>query len=685
MKRFDDASPKSIPLYHRSADNGLVPVTLADEKEISVAGSNTIALTHWVDSEGVDRTATGKWREIANPFNNMGDKVFSITHATNPVTKTTTWFAVVRPALGTSDELWRSTDKVDWVKCSIAGAPTSFRLTAVRSSALSESDGYRVNGVPVVAAVGSNGTTPIVLKTVDLVSFTVCTLPVVSASPNDIVWGGGEWMVVSSDPAVILKNSTLDLLDGNWTEIVTTEELGSVAFGDGVWVASNYAGGYNETLRFGMKYSIDAGLNWTSINTPTNINTMGIRKVRYTGEKWAAVGHVFNLLGNGKWGSGAWFSDDGITWTNAVVVNNDFGTKFTDIDWGYDRWMISVSDPTSDYWYSFDPDGVRLYNAQFLSTIAYHGMSIQYGGGSTKSWLMASELQAALIGISGEPKYHQSISRDSIGNNYIGSYFDTYYDSGGVLRSDETKLYQYRDSEISYNYFFGAGDSNQNNEPIYVGADSSGDIWEFDSDTALELGTRLATYHYLYQNPGSFRLELNDDVDSDEWHFWLKDIIVDRKDSDVFDRYSIIRKSAQDVESSIDLDGLLKLVGPQDQLPNVDLNPSNELGLQELGTQQSNVARKLMAFAKHETGIGDMLLIEDPTTPLDAPYNETGGWLKRGSANDDRETSAGSGSYYTENTYTLWVRVTADSIGNISYVDSDYFTPEGKDSGYVYP
>ncbi len=78
-------------------------------------------------------------------------------------------------------------------------------------------------------------------------------------------------------------------------------------------------------------------------------------------------------------------------------------------------------------------------------------------------------------------------------------------------------------------------------------------------------------------------------------------------------------------------------------------------------------------------------MIAEPTEPYDAPYNETGGWLKKGYALDTRKVSYGDSVDETVNTYWLWCKVTDDPIGPPYYTDSDYYDPEGIDSGYVYP
>ena len=690
MSRFENVSPKTVPLYRDSRDGSLLPVSLKEEREVALYGSNSIVKAKPGGSPGLRITGTEDWREVSTPFNNSSDTIISITHAVNPNTENVNWFAVVRPGTGDKDQIWRSDNRLDWLQCAISSGPSSFRLNGIRSSVLSDSNYVRSGGYPVIAAVGQSGSTPLILKSTNLDTFEISSLPAGVEGPlHDIAYGNGVWLAVGSNSEIILKNSGIDLSSVDWEEIPSTiEELGSIAYGNGTWVATNFPGEASETLRTGMNYSTDNGSTWTPVTTP-NIS-VGVRKVRYTGSKWAAVGYKFNLLGTNTWNSKIYLSDDAITWTEPSIAGNKLGTQFTDIDWGVEKWVVSSTGDEEGYWYANTLDAVQFFKAEIISSFQLLGSGIEFSGGLNGEWLLPLRRGGGLFTVGGHPSYNQSIEHDSDPNSvYIGSYINTYLDTNNSLQSEETQLFQYKQdpSDLNYKDMFGSSsDVTEKNQPIYLGADSSGDIWEMDSNSTLTLASRLATYHYGLELPGTFRLERNRDIDSENWHVWHSDIFTDIKNPITIDKYSIIRRNYDaDFATTDKYESLLKMVGP-DPLPDVHLNPNGRLGLQEMGSPAEDVSRKLINLASKEFGIGDMLLINDsdinPTYP---PYNETGGWLKRGSARDVRETGPGKNNYEVYNSYTLWCRVTVDSVGDDLYVDSNYFTPEGESDGYVFP
>lgn len=688
MSRFENVSPKTVPLYRDSGDGSLLPVSLEEEREVALYGSNSLVKNFPGGSPGLRITGTEDWREVSTPFNNSSDTIISITHAVNPNTENVNWFAVVRPGTGDKDQIWRSDNRLDWLQCTITSDPSSFRLNNIRSSVLSDSNYVRSGGYPVIAAVGHSDSTPLILKSINLDTFEISTLPSgVEGSLHDIAYGNGVWLAIGSDSEVVLKNNSIDILSPNWTKVHSiAQELGSIAYGNGTWVASNFPGEASETLRTGMYYSTNNGSTWTSVTTP-NIS-VGVRKVRYTGTKWAAVGYKFNLLGTNTWNSKIYLSDDGITWTEPSISGNKHGTQFTDIDWGIERWIVSSTGDEEGYWYAKTLEAITFFKAEILSSFPIIGAGIEFGSGE---WLLPLKRGGALLTVGGDhPSYNQSIEHNSDPNTVnIGSYTNTYYDANDNLQSEETQLFQYKQdpSDLNYKDMFGSSsDVTEKNEPIYLGADSSGGIWEMDSNSTLDLASRLATYHYGLEYPGTFRLERNRDIDSEKWHVWHQDVFTDIKNIVTIDKYSIIRRNYDTYFSTTDkYESLLKMVGP-DPLPDVHLNPNGTLGLQEMGSAAEDISRKLINIASKEFGIGDMLLINDSDiNPNNPPYNETGGWLKRGNARDVRETGPGTNTYEVYNSYTLWCRVTVDSIGDDLYVDSNYFTPEGESDGYVFP
>ena len=261
-------------------------------------------------------------------------------------------------------------------------------------------------------------------------------------------------------------------------------------------------------------------------------------------------------------------------------------------------------------------------------------------------------------------KYSGSLTLDS--EELVGTYVNTHYDS--ALQTNSVNLYQNFNSS-DYTSLFG------DSENIFVGHDSDGNLWEMDSDTALEIGKRFASYHYLYDGVGSLSLQQSDTVDLTENHYWLQDVFIDVISPDSSVAYSIVRKSNDNTLPVGSGNNPVRLI-----------NTPTDFGVKVMGpTKSAQVVNRLRELAQEKTDIGKYLLIEEPTTPLDAPYNETGGWMKKGYALDTRKTSFGSTTDVEVNKYWLWCRVTDEALGDLAFVDSDYYTPVGIDDGYVHP
>ena len=261
-------------------------------------------------------------------------------------------------------------------------------------------------------------------------------------------------------------------------------------------------------------------------------------------------------------------------------------------------------------------------------------------------------------------KYSGSLTLDS--EELVGTYVNTHYDS--ALETNTVDLYQNFNSS-DYTSLFG------DSENIFVGYDSDGNLWEMDSDAALECGKRFASHHYLYDGVGTLSLQPSDSADLSEHDYWLQDVFIDVISPDSSVAYSIMRKG---------FDNTLPLISGND--PVRLINTPTDFGVKALGpTKSSQVVNRLRELAQEKTDIGKYLLIAEPTTPIDAPYNETGGWMKKGYALDTRKTSFGSSTDVEVNKYWLWCRVSDDPVGSLAFVDSDYYTPVGIDIGYVHP
>ena len=697
VQSFNDAPVKSIPLSRDpsrsistfpggpsvTSDTNLFQISLNQEKDLAKSGANDTQERHPRDPD--------VFSVASNSFNSPTDRVESITHARHPTTNALLWYAIVRPVNG-SDQIWTSNNKIDWNRMTIAGVPSGqLRIKTITSSSSDTTDAARLGGLPVVCAVGiTDGHGPTILRSLNMESFQFIGNPLyddgsyITTTFEDAAYGNGGW-VFTTNEGTYLRNSDIDVVDADFDwDTYTGAGMGSITYGNGVYAAANETLIPGSSARDnGILVSTDGGV--TFVKSPA-ANSSKIIKIRYTDGYWVAVGRTVTSQGSILYSDS--LDTDINSWSSATITQNSY--PIIDADFGAGFWYAIADIPPSDsnsnrIYYTNGSIPNTFYNDQTLLPSNWSSKNLEYGGGVTQEWLITSQNSSDMRVNDIFPAYSGIISPLYVGTSThsIGSIGDTYYDSSGTLVTTATELWQYSDSTVSYKSYF---QNAYGNTPIFIATDSDGDIWEMDSDNILPLISRTATFRQLYQYASTFRLEQTEgfiDSFNPSWEYWLKDIHFDTQSVDSSVGYSIYRKT-EDPET-FDLTKLLKLVGQDSTVLPPDGNPTGTLGIQDFGEGYAGVSRKLLQLGYEIFDIGEAMILVEPEEPTDPPYNRDGSWKKRGFALDTREDSAGSGNFTEIDKYNFWVKVSDIVSGSDIYVDSDYFTPEGKDSGYVFP
>jgi hypothetical protein len=640
MARFDDVPSKTQPLRCDTSkgDIRLRPLTVLQEQSVSLAAVNSEPELYPVGPDGVSDQFK-RFAPIYDPFGNVSDRVYGITNITKASGKTI-WFAVVRPSSG-NDQIWSSIDKSVWsqVPITFIDPLAPFQITSINS----------YNGIVVVTA----GQTYLLGDTTAFIEYQddygIDSDGLIGSSKY-VDSSGVKWGFATTGTNIVLTG-----FSSGWDTYETPEQFSSIILDNAKTNTAGDVGAVGVTNNSIYSNHLLGTSQWQLQLQDSDLQIIKIKRVS---DVQIVIGHDNStdepVL---YWSTSDYNDSDSYAWFRATVLNG-VGSRFTDIDYGNGQWMVSTSDPGGRMWYSEDKNPTRFYYGVSTILPTYKSDFIGYGGGLSYEWLSASKSTSTLAVSDAAPKYNGVLMPDSLGADTIlvGEYTDTYYDSTG-LQSTVEPLYQFIDDDIQWD----AG-------KLLVGADSNGDLWEMDSVSSLELGSRLAAYKYLKDGAGTFQLVPTDDID-DDYHYWIKDIFVDTISDDSQVGYSIVRK-----------DGDPTLTQRSDVITLQDYD------LKELSEDRlNNIVGSMVAYANSELSIGKYLLLPEPTEPYDAPYNETGGWLKKGYALDTRKVSYGSSIDETVNTYWLWCKVTDDPLGAPYYTDSDYYVPEGIDSGYVYP
>jgi len=219
---------------------------------------------------------------------------------------------------------------------------------------------------------------------------------------------------------------------------------------------------------------------------------------------------------------------------------------------------------------------------------------------------------------SGDSAYYGALSTDP-NNSSIGSYTDTFYNepvgthpgSSLSIGSTTTTLYQNKGDSVDA---FAEWSRT-------VAADSSGDIYEMDSDSFYRWGYRLLETALTNEEPGCFRI--NSSIPGGEYEVYKSVLFQDTVASGSTD-YNLYRKRST-----------TSVYFPPTYYT-LQLKDSDAHHIQEMqGTTAVRSAYFAMRHAEQNSGLGDYLLLSDSDgSPTDLGY--TGTWVARGVALDTR-------------------------------------------------
>jgi len=221
----------------------------------------------------------------------------------------------------------------------------------------------------------------------------------------------------------------------------------------------------------------------------------------------------------------------------------------------------------------------------------------------------------------GDSAYYGALSTDAT-NSSIGTYTDTFYNEavgthpGSSLStgSTTTTLYQNKgDSVDAFAEWYRT-----------VAADSSGDIYEMDSDSFLRWGKRLLGNALSNEDGGCFRLSS-----------YIPGGTYETYKSSVFEDTLTNGSTAYNLYRKRSTTGVFF----PPTFYTLQLKDSDQHHIKEMSdTNAIRSAYFAMRHAEQNSGLGDYLLLSDSDgTPADQGY--TGTWVARGVALDTRNTT----------------------------------------------
>lgn len=245
---------------------------------------------------------------------------------------------------------------------------------------------YYGNGLFVATAASSGATTTNRLATsVDGITWTARTTPAYNL--YGAVFGGTTFIVVGAAGKILSSPTGV-----TWTEEVsgTARDLGSVAFGDGVFVANSFDGAADCT------FTSPDGVTWTRRTTPSGVRF----NIRFIDHRFIVVSYTASSLESGRLAGAA---------TNAIVfrVMDAAGSKY---DASY-----TEAEFTQFHHYvgTFDSSFVRLYRDSVLV------------------------VSAAVSGIIG----HDPLYKTTIGDGLDGTLDDVAVWNRALTQAEVTRLY----------------------------------------------------------------------------------------------------------------------------------------------------------------------------------------------------------------------------------------------------
>ena len=248
-------------------------------------------------------------------------------------------------------------------------------------------------------------------------------------------------------------------------------------------------------------------------------------------------------------------------------------------------------------------------------------------------------------------RYFGSLVKSSTNADSVGVMHDTFYEQpigthpGSALSTGSIAyhLYQIQDSEGSI----------APSSPVFMVADSDGNLWEMNDSEQSSLGARLNERVHTNELGGSFRMATS--APSSDWDLWESSVFEDTIVGQGTVVYNIYRKNDGGSYNSATANPL-KLHATK------DLKETSNSEVEEL-------AKNLILNAAQETGVGDYQI----RTSVEGAPTESGTWVSRGIAVDTRNVTQNL-QYTSENFVgTAYSRqYTQQYTGeytNISYAD----------------
>lgn len=640
---YDSAVGRSIPLVYKDVKD-IRQVSSTEERELALWGCNSIPDVY--PAFATSNTLIFRTLSASLP---AGSSIVSITHTYVNTNGGAKWFAVVVSS-NSIYQIWRSSDKVQWTLCTLDKSDyntSPFVINTIRADSLHKSDNTRPSWPsPRIAAFGNSG---VCIISTNLEDFKVVPMETVNSNLTD--WfreslvdaayneSDQSWVVIGDSGSRLLYTSSRDLVTDNWSDL-TVPFIGMKSIA--------YDGDTNRLVIVGMG-NISTSTNDGSTWTTTSNASWDVKKVRYVNGIWFAVGKSSN--GNGL----VLRSTDGATWTSMTITQSS-GAILEDMDYGDSRWVISASYPAGRFWYSNNAAGTTFYHEDLAAPndTNFAGYDLEYGGGDGTEWLMTSSVSDKILIADNIPEYHGSLLATPLGDaTYkVGDLKSEHLDSSGSLVSEDYNIYQFVDSDIDYSYYF------SDNNPIFIGADSEGNLRELVDSSAEYLGTRLASYMQTFDFPGAFKLARDDSApDSAEWEVWMQDAFINTMSVDSSYSYSIYRRmgdsAAENYEHVLELDAF----NDTEYVMLVYVDTGYYInryfnGIKPSVEASAPVTLKLINLATSQTDIGDYTILPEPQTPNGNGLSGT--WKERGEAVNSYYDAGGN--TVTVDTYNLWVK-----------------------------
>ena len=216
-----------------------------------------------------------------------------------------------------------------------------------------------------------------------------------------------------------------------------------------------------------------------------------------------------------------------------------------------------------------------------------------------------------------DDRYFGSLVKSSTNADSVGVMHDTFYEQaigthpGSALSTGSISyhLYQIQDSEGSF----------PSSSPVFMVADSDGNLWEMNDSEQVSLGARLNERLHGNELGGSFRMATA--APSSDWDLWESGVFEDTIVGQGTVVYNIYRKN----------DG-----GSYTALTNNPLKLHNTKDVKETSNSEvEDFAKNIILNAAQQTGVGEYQI---RTSGQGAP-TDSGTWVSRGTAVDTRNVT----------------------------------------------